>query len=420
MGSTVVDRETQRRTTAILNNASRMDMDFTPIDYRNQISQLVQYRLARPDFFCRMLLMSVNLRPNSYSALVTGLLVAMLVTVSGCERTSEPAFVLNDETSQLDTNLRLQIRGALRTHCGTPQVPKMLGDASFDTKQLQHGMEVYMRRCAQCHGVSGDGRGPKAEHLYPLPRDYRRGIFKFTSTPYGAKPRREDLIHTLQRGIPGTSMPSFARLPKADLEAVVDYVIALSKRGELESQLVQEADPDEPEIDPEIVQELVDYIAESWKSAHFTEVMPLTPLPEFTAEDVAIGKELFTSPDVGCANCHGGDGRGQTAANVVTPLKDMWGHDARAADLTSGMLRGGSKPVDVYRRVFNGINGTPMPGFGTSAKIRDDPELVWKLVAYVMQISGQRRSGQVPPVGEFTFAPYPKGTTKSDVQIDEQ
>lgn len=364
--------------------------------------------------------MSINFRPNSRSALLAGLLVAMLVAVSGCERAAEPVFELNDETSQLDTKLRIQIRGALRTHSGTPQVPKMLGDESFDTKQLQHGMEIYMQRCSQCHGVSGDGRGPKAKHLYPLPRDYRRGIFKFTSTPYGSKPRREDLLKTLRRGIPGTSMPSFARLPKADLEAVVDYVIALSKRGELESQLVQEADPDEPEIDPEIVQELVDYIDESWEMAHFTEVMPLTPLPEFTAEDVAVGKELFTSPDVGCANCHGSDGRGQTAANVETPLKDMWGHAARAADLTSGMLRGGSKPVDVYRRVFNGINGTPMPGFGTSAKIRDDPELVWKLVAYVMQISGQRRSGQVPPVGQFTFAPYPQGTQEDDAQTDDQ
>ena len=73
-------------------------------------------------------------------------------------------------------------------------------------------------------------------------------------------------------------MPSFDRLPKSELEAVVDYVIALSKRGELETQLVLEADPDSPEFDPETVKEIVDVVSESWDTAEFSEVMPLTPL----------------------------------------------------------------------------------------------------------------------------------------------
>ena len=36
-----------------------------------------------------------------------------------------------------------------------------------------------------CHGSSGAGDGPTAAFLYPRPRDYRRGLFKFTSTAQG-------------------------------------------------------------------------------------------------------------------------------------------------------------------------------------------------------------------------------------------
>ncbi len=347
-----------------------------------------------------------------------GMLLFGWCCVAGCERARDDIYVLNAQSQEFSDELRVKIRQLLDSHSGTPQAPKMLGDSSFDAEQLKLGMEVYTRRCAQCHGVSGDGDGPAAKYLYPRPRDYRRGLFKFTSTPYGYKPRRADLIRTLRRGIPGTSMPSFARLSPAELEAVTDYVIALSRRGELETQLVLEADPDEPEFDPEVVQEFIDAITESWKTAEYSEVMPLTPLPEFTADDVTLGKELFTAADVGCSKCHGNDGRGQTAANVVTPLKDMWGQHARAADLTSGILRGGGEPIDIYRRIYNGINGTPMPGFSTSEKIRENPELVWKLVAYVLSVSGERRSGNVPPVGEFSFAPYPIGKKADQADAD--
>ncbi|MBV8313662.1 MAG: cytochrome c, partial [Planctomycetaceae bacterium] len=52
------------------------------------------------------------------------------------------------------------------------------------------GYALYRRHCLHCHGVSGAGDGPTAEFLYPRPRDYRKGLFKFTSTPLGEKPTR--------------------------------------------------------------------------------------------------------------------------------------------------------------------------------------------------------------------------------------
>ena len=90
---------------------------------------------------------------------------------------------------------------------------------------------MFQKRCVGCHGDSGDGNGPAAAYLYPRPRDYRRGIFKFGSTPYGAKPRREDLVRVVRQGARGTLMPDFKFLSDEDLQAVVDYVLVLTHRG---------------------------------------------------------------------------------------------------------------------------------------------------------------------------------------------
>ena len=40
------------------------------------------------------------------------------------------------------------------------------------------------------------------------------------------------------RGVIGTSMPSFRSVPKRDLDAVLEYVLALTHRGELEQLLI--------------------------------------------------------------------------------------------------------------------------------------------------------------------------------------
>ncbi len=100
---------------------------------------------------------------------------------------------------------------------------------------------LYMRHCSHCHGTSGDGKGPTAEYLNPQPRDYRHGVFKFTSTN-DISPRSAEMTlkRILQYGIPGTYMPSFLLLTDAELHAIVEYVRFLSLRGEYERKLVNE------------------------------------------------------------------------------------------------------------------------------------------------------------------------------------
>ncbi len=311
-----------------------------------------------------------------------------------CRRLRRPTdvgYVSSQAVQKLKPELQKQVRGILLDQCGTPKAPILLGSNRVTSTHLKHGSAVYSRYCAACHGVTGDGNGPAAVFMVPKPRDYRPGIFKFTSTLYGAKPLRDDIVRTVKRGIRGTSMPSFALLPAKDLDAVVDYVLTLTHRGELESQLADEAEFNES-LPSARVPELVATVMSRWNQARGQVVYPTTPTPQFTAADVERGRKAFMT--VGCAQCHGDDGRGQMATNVGV---DAWGNPTKAADLTSGMLRGGTEPLDIFRHIDAGINGTPMPSF--HAALQKEPETIWSLVGYVLTIADSRRSGKIPDAG---------------------
>jgi len=98
-------------------------------------------------------------------------------------------------------------------------------------KQMQLGRVAYMRNCMHCHGVAGDGNGPTAKYLNPLPRDYRLGIFKFTSTNSMSRVSRDDLRRVIRNGIPGTYMPSFLLMKDDEAEAILEYVLQLREGG---------------------------------------------------------------------------------------------------------------------------------------------------------------------------------------------
>jgi mono/diheme cytochrome c family protein len=295
--------------------------------------------------------------------------------------------------------LQQAVQQELGKRCGTPSQIKPLGRDHDATLAL--GAEVYGRHCQQCHGVSGDGEGLAAAWLTPRPRDFRRGIFKFTSTPYGFKPRREDLMRTVERGIIGTAMPSFRLLAKRDREAVVDYVLALTHRGELERLLAAQADA-EGELSDEATAETVENVLAPWQEAADNMVEPATPMPPITAASIAAGRTAFQKRE--CFKCHGSDGRGGLAGGIEVGA-DAWGRKDPAADLTSGMLRGGQAPLDIYRRISAGINGTPMPAFKDA--LAAEPDTIWQLTHYVMALADQRRRGVrfVPGAATPTAAP---------------
>ena len=90
--------------------------------------------------------------------------------------------------------------------------------------ELQAGKAVYEQHCAACHGVKGDGSGPASVWLFPRPRNFSAGLFKIKSTPGTALPTDEDLLSTVTRGMPGSSMPSFTYLTEGERRSAVQYV----------------------------------------------------------------------------------------------------------------------------------------------------------------------------------------------------
>lgn len=279
---------------------------------------------------------------------------------------------------------------------------------SVPQTRLRNGALVYRERCAGCHGLSGDGQGEAAPYLVPKPRDYRNGIFKFTSTPYGMKPARADLVRTIRRGAKGTSMPSFPWMSEEDLQDVIDYVILLSQRGEIESFVVGIAEADyeaEDRIEDADFAEAIETVQTAWSSAEAAVVQPVSAPPAYDDASISKGRAAFLSR--GCSKCHGEDGKGQTewlssefhAAEAAKPEADraqinfdVWGQPAPAADLTARMLHGGRRPLDIYRRIHTGISGTPMPAFGDA--LAAEPETIWNLVHYVLSIVEGRQPKQ--------------------------
>jgi hypothetical protein len=61
------------------------------------------------------------------------------------------------------------------------------------------------------------------------------------------------------------------------------------------------------------------------------------------------------------------------------------------------MLRGGTEPLDVYRHISAGINGTSMPSLVST--FSSEPDTMWKLTAYVLALTNTRRNGETPEAG---------------------
>jgi mono/diheme cytochrome c family protein len=333
--------------------------------------------------------------------------------------------------------------------------------------RLSDSAELYRQQCLHCHGVEGGGDGPTAgtrekPYLNPLPRDYRKGVFKYTAVKDKAMPRREDLYTILDQGIYSTAMPNFRRFSKAERHGLVDYVRLLSIRGMVEERLALAVLDEEP-LTPELVQETFSDVWEKWEEADSKLITFDGPIPEPTPELLARGKELFNDATTGnCMSCHGpqglGDGVGawkvdeekaernrlrfehqlalaeardydaihefpsapdllrevhELAADdsiadederqqrivqaiegykaLAPAYEDDWGNPIIPRNLRRGIFRFGRRPIDIYRRVYAGINGGPMPAIGESRGA--DGELLlssddlWAIVHYVRSLS---------------------------------
>jgi mono/diheme cytochrome c family protein len=94
----------------------------------------------------------------------------------------------------------------------TAAMPKGLrGDA-------ERGGRFYKANCATCHGVSGDGRGPRAYFINPKPRNFLHAASR-------AELNRPELFEHISEGVLGTEMPAWNKvLSPQQIADVGEYV----------------------------------------------------------------------------------------------------------------------------------------------------------------------------------------------------
>lgn len=307
---------------------------------------------------------------------------------------------------------------------------------------------LYRQLCASCHGESGQGRGPVAASQNPYPREFRHGVFKYKSTARKNKPVKADIARDLRKGLSGTQMPLFDKLSDEKINAVVDYVVFLSIRGEFERKLLYTAafeldlntdriysvaykKSDDAENKKKLkgqldtATEILTGIADAWvEAADGVEEFAMPKFPLYGSETVdnkkeldasiALGRKLYLSEEAACAKCHGESARGDgkqlpdyddwtkdwTSKIDISPTKldDLLPLMARGGmkpqpllprNIVEGKFRGGREPMDIYRRIRYGILGAPMPA---AAVIKSSDEKgireedIWHIVNYVLSI----------------------------------
>ena len=290
--------------------------------------------------------------------------LAALDTLGG--KTYDPA--------SLSETQRQPIEHYLLETFGTPAAPIIRGEDTgslgLTPDRLAEGSRLYRRQCMNCHGLSGDSRGPTGNWIYPHPRDFRRGAFKFITKPDSPRPSRADLLRVVETGIRGTAMPSFALLPESDRERMVDFVMYLSIRGQVEYGTLSLLLADEEDFDvaSHAATRLRSAIA-AWQRGGESSPGAVAAIGDLgeagNAESIRRGYELFTSKsEVGCISCHEDFGR------KATYRYDIWGTVVRPADLTAAVYKGGNRPMDLAHRIRNGIAPSGMPAHPNLTEIQ--------------------------------------------------
>jgi len=205
------------------------------------------------------------------------------------------------------------------------------------------GATVYKHMCTFCHGEDGNGGGKAMAYLFPWPRDFRKGVFKYRTTPSGSLPLDADIFKTIRRGIKGTAMPSWASaLTEDETWAVVEYLKSFSSRFQTEK-------PKKP-IDP-------------------------GPTPPTTLEAIKKGGQIYK--EMRCSRCHGTDLKG--GGPQSERLFDIWDHQVFIYDLTNpNVNKFGYGKRDLFMTLTTGIDGTPMKSFSHLT-----PAERWDLAAFV-------------------------------------
>ncbi len=226
---------------------------------------------------------------------------------------------------------------------------------------IKQGKNIYLKKCAFCHGEKGKGDGPSKEYTLPHPRNLTKGHIKIRSTSFGKIPTDEDLFDAVSNGMKGTTMPSWSHLSNSDRQSLVLYIKSLSKK-----------------------------FKKFKKRGKKHKIITIPEPPTVSQEGIERGKKSFM---INCSGCHGVKGRGDgvTTARIVDYSSNaIWPRNLSEP----WNFRRGTTRKDIFLTLRTGLSTTAMPKF--SPRIFKDQE-IWDIVDFVLTL-GSPKQPQVKPV----------------------
>jgi len=95
------------------------------------------------------------------------------------------------------------------------EAKKMKNPVKATKTSIQKGNEIYEKKCALCHGVNGDGKGPAGAGLNPKPTNFKE--------PHGEKMTDGEHFWKISKG--KSPMPSYEKDLTADERwYVINYI----------------------------------------------------------------------------------------------------------------------------------------------------------------------------------------------------
>lgn len=204
--------------------------------------------------------------------------------------------------------------------------------------------QTYKTLCERCHGEKGNGQGKIAIYLDPYPRDLTKAGFMNSKT-------YDRLIHSVEEGVPGTSMPAWGKIiGDQQSRAVLDYVLTTftkEPRRALKPHNVPDSNP--------VVS---------------------------SADSIARGEATFVHR---CSGCHGkkADGKGPNSVDILP----------RPRNLRNSWFVNATEDRRLFDSILYGVQGTAMPAWIDYGLTNND---AGDLINFIRSINNSARNGLTP------------------------